>query len=54
MFENDNAIIGLGLDKSYSSEEEFTKDLLRRCPNAAVANPNLRDNIKEQNDISEG
>lgn len=54
MDENDNVIIGLGLDKSYSSEEEFTKDLLRRCPNAAVANPNLRDDTNEQSDISEG
>ena len=54
MAENDNAIVGLGFDKSYGSEEEFTKDLLRRCPNAAVANPNLRDDTNEQRDISEG
>lgn len=34
-------ITGLGFDKEYKSNKEFTKDLLKRCPNAAVVNPDL-------------
>lgn len=41
MKKNEDNIAGLGFDKVYESSEEFVKDLLKRCPNAAVVNPEL-------------
>lgn len=53
MDKNDNTIIGLGFDKVYESSKEFIKDLLNRCPNAAVVNLDLCTIVPDQKDNSE-
>ena len=53
MNKNEDDITGLGFDKIYESSEEFVKDLLKRCPNAAVVNPDLCKNVLNQENYSE-
>lgn len=53
MNKKENNIAGLGFDKAYESGEEFVKDLLKRCPNAAVVNPDLCKTVSNQEDHSE-
>lgn len=44
---------GLGFDKVYETSEDFVKDLLKRCPNAAVVNPDLCETVLNQEKHSE-
>lgn len=53
MNKNRDDITGLGFDKAYESKKEFTKDLLKRCPNAAVVNPDLCNVETNQENSSE-
>lgn len=53
MNKKEDNIAGLGFDKAYESSEEFVKDLLKRCPNAAVVNPDLCKTVLNQENHSE-
>ena len=53
MKKNEDNTTGLGFDKVYETSEEFVKDLLKRCPNAAVVNPDLCKTVLNQEDYSE-
>lgn len=53
MNKKEDNIAGLGFDKVYESSEEFVKDLIKRCPNAAVVNPDLCKTVSNQEDHSE-
>lgn len=53
MKKNEDSTTGLGFDKVYETSEEFVKDLLKRCPNAAVVNPDLCKTVSNQEDHSE-
>ena len=53
MKKSEDNTTGLGFDKVYETNEDFVKDLLKRCSNAAVVNPDLCNNKSDKEDRSE-